>query len=421
MDDQAPPPYAPSDPHTAMPSITSSASISAESPIQPSLRGGYIRRNNITREPSFTSTAAYFEERRSTIQRPNFVLRHSLNLFPGITRDDLPFPQPEDHYRARDVSEVDWYTFTNYLLLIAYEEINKATQSAAEESAEQERYTRVVAQWDEGFFGDRGIWLQYEPASLTSASRAVRTPSIPHSAAPSYSHPQHEHASHDDHHGGRWRTHRKHPPRSRSSSTSSSSSSSSSSSEESIASIASRDLDGLNNAQVQQSLNSFRQNAKVNLVAAVAQLRSELRSQSRVPGNGYNSREAKLQRRGLHRKIKGEIKAWQHSMRDAKRARKREMKAAKRERKQARTQTKRETKALWREEKQKYKTEKREAKQERKREKRARKTERKSGDRFERAPNPPMAFQGQQTGVLPGEGSRMGAPRVADERVGYGY
>lgn len=389
MDDQAPPPYAPSDPRIATPSTTSPASISAESLIQPSLRGGYVRP-----EPSFASAAGYFEERQSTMQRPNFVLRHYLNIFPGITRNNLPFPQPEDLYRARDVSHVDWHTFTNHLLPIAHEGTNKATHSAREESSEQqERYTVVVAEWNEGFFGHRGIWLHYEPASLPSSSRAVPLRSIPSGAPPSYSHPQHGGASHDNHRDEGRRSRRKHPSRSRSSSTSSSSSSSSLSSEESIASITSRDLDGLNNAQVQQPLNSFRQNARVNLVAAVAQLHSELRSQSRVPDNSYNSREAKLQRHRLHREIKNEIRAWQHSRRDAKRAWKQERRAAKRERKHAKAQTKRENKALWREEKQKYKAVIREAKQSGKAERKTRKTERKSDDRFERAPNPPTAIQ----------------------------
>jgi len=392
MDNEAPPPYAPFDPHTAAPSTTSSASIS-ESPIQPSLRGGYVRRNDGISEPTFASAARYFEERQSTIQRPDFVLRHSLNLFPGITRSDLPFPQPENRYRARDVSDVDWHTFTNYLVPIAYEDTNKATHSATKESAEQqERYTAVVAEWNEGFFGHRGICLHYEPASLPSSSRALPLRSIPSDAPPIYSHPQHGGASHDDHRGEGRRSHRIPPSISRSSSTSLSSSSSSSSSEESTASIASRDLDGLTKTQVLQPLNSFRQNARVNLAAAVAQLHAELRSQPRFQGNDYSCREAKRQRQGLHREIKSEIRALQHSRRDTKRARKQERRAAKRERKQAKDRLKRENKASWREEKQKYKAVKREAKQEGKMERKAKKTERKSGDRFGRAENPPTAF-----------------------------
>lgn len=341
-------------------------------------------------ESTFASAAGYFEERQSTIQQPEFVLRHSLNLFPGITRNDLPFPQPEDRYRARDVSEVDWYTFMNYLLPLAHEEINKAKHSATEESAEEERYAAVVAEWNEGFFGQRGIWLRYEPASLPSASRAIPPQSMSYGAPPSYSHTQLGGASHDDHRDDSGRSHRVTPSISRSSSTSSSSSSSSSSSEESIASIASRDLDGLTNTQVRQSLNSFRQNARVNLAAAVAQLHAELRSQPRLLGNGYSRREAKRQRQELHREIKGEIRALQHSRRDAKRAWKQERRAAKRERKHAKDQLKRENKSSRREEKQKYKAVKREAKQEGKMERKAKKTERKLG---ERTPNPPTAFQ----------------------------
>lgn len=389
MDDQAPPPYTPINPHTATPSITSSTSTSQEPPIQSGLRGGYVRY-----EPNFASAAGYFEERHSTIEQPECVLRHSLNLFPGITRYDLPFPQPEDLYRARDVAEADWYTFLNYLLTTAHEHINKSTYSATKGSAEEEeRYAAVVAEWNEGFFGQRGIWLQYEPASLPSASRVIPPQPMLYGAPPNYSHTQLGRASHDNHHDERWRAHRNHIPRSRSFSTSSSSSSSSSSSQESIASIASRDLEGLNHAQVQQALNNFRQNARVNLVAAVTQLRSELRAQSNTLGHSHNSREAKLQRQGLHREIKNEIRAWQHSMRDAKRARKLEMRATKRERKHAKTQMKREDKAMWREEKQKYKAVKREAKHEGKMERKARKIERKSRDRFERVPNPPTAFQ----------------------------
>lgn len=379
MDDQAPPPYTPINPHTATPSIASSASTLQESPTRSGLRGGYVRY-----ETTFASAAGYFEERHSPIQQPEFVLRHSLNLFPGIARYDLPFPQPEDLYRSRDVTEADWYTFINYLLRTADDHINKSTYSATTESAdEQERCAAVVAEWNEGFFGPRGIWLQYEPASLPSASRAIPPQSMPYGAPPTYNHTQHGRASHDDHHDERWRAHTNYPCRSRSSSTSSSSSSASSSSQESIASIASCDLEGLNHAQVQQPLNNFRQNARVNLVAAVAQLRSELRAQPTTLSSSHNSRETKLQRRELHREIKSEIRTWQHSLRDAKRARKLEIKAAKRERKHAKMQSKREDKAMWREEKQKYKAGRREAKHEGKMERKARKAERKSGVRFE--------------------------------------
>lgn len=414
MDDQAPPPYAPSNPHTAMPPITSSASTLTESSTQPFLRGGYVRY-----EPTLASAAGYFEGRQCTIQQPEFVLRHSLNLIPCMTRNDLTFPQPEDRYRARDVSEVDWNTFTGYLLPTAHEETNEAKHSAREENAEEEkRYAIVVAEWNEGFFGQRGIWLRYEPASLPSASRAIPPQSMFYGAPPSYSHTQHGGASHDDHRDEGGRPHRVTLSKPRSSSTSSSSSSSSSSSEESIASIASRDLDGLSKTQVLQPLNSFRQNAGVNLAAAVAQLRAELRSQPRFLGSGYSRREAKLQRQGLHREIKGEIRALQYSRRDAKRAWKQERRAVKRERKQAKNQLKRENKAAWREEKQKYKAVRREAKQERKMAKRAKKMERKAGDRFERALNPPTAFQGQQTGVLLGEEPGLRPLRGVDDKAG---
>ena len=441
MDDQAPPPYTPSDPHAAPPPNNSSNSIPADSPVLTSVRSSYLRRDNVLTEPT---AAGYFEERPCTIQYPSFILRHSLNLISDVTRNDLPFPQPEERYHARDVTDDDWHTFTNYLLSVAHNEASMTVPPTTEETpGQQERFAAIVAEWNQGFFGPRGILLHYEPTTpLPFPSRAVSSQAAAFGAPPTYAQPQNGPSSSrsvpfrpasygavpadvrplnggalfDNHQEERWRSHTKYRSRSRSSSTSSSSSSS----EDSVDSISSRDLNGLNNGQVQQPLASFRRNAKINLTAAVSQLRSELRSQARVSGSGYGDRRAKAQTQGLQREIKDEIRALVRSRHDAKRAWKQERRALKRERKEARRELRRDNKTIWREEKQKYKAAKNEAKHARKTEKKARKLGRKSGGKLGQAQSPRMGFRGesgQETGVIAREGLRTGAPRMMDQKV----
>lgn len=414
----APPPYTPIQSDTAASSVVDSASTHSESAVPSGIRGGYVRPDQIPVEPVFASATSYFQERPCTIQPPDFVLRHSLNLMPDTTRSDLPYPQPESRYRARDVTDVDWHTFLNYLLPLSPDGYHQALDQTSSHSPEQQdKFVAIIGEWNELFFGPRGILLHYEPAALPSSSRSVPTQSTLYAALPPYAGSHHEHASNRQQHHDGYRSDVKRPVRSRSSSTSSSSSSSSSSSNDSVASIASRDVDGLNNAQVQQPLDAFRRNAKVNLVAAVAQLRTELRSQPRSALFSSNNKEARAQRQSLQRDIKGEIRNLVRSRRDVKRSMKQERRAIKRQAKQARRQLKRENKAVWKEEKHKYRAAKNEAKHERRTAKKSSKMERRSGAPLPiRVQDPRVSSRGQETGVVNEGTTNTRAPRMMDEK-----
>ena len=155
MDDShAPPPYTPSSP------ISEQA---PNFPIGTGLRGGDAHLPSRPDAVHFHSAAAYLQERPCTIQYPSYILNHTLLFPPNATRDDLPFPQPQDQYQSRDVSMEDWDTFVNYLLPTDVDSAGGKGRLGRPRSKDTLRDREVVeavlAEWHEGFFGPRGIQI----------------------------------------------------------------------------------------------------------------------------------------------------------------------------------------------------------------------------------------------------------------------
>ncbi|KAI9787802.1 MAG: hypothetical protein M1816_007450 [Peltula sp. TS41687] len=66
--------------------------------------------------PFSTSATFYFEGRPSPIRTTSDSTIYRLIIPPNARADQLSFPQPENIWLSRDVTRLDWSTFTNYLL-----------------------------------------------------------------------------------------------------------------------------------------------------------------------------------------------------------------------------------------------------------------------------------------------------------------
>ncbi|KAL9601298.1 MAG: hypothetical protein Q9219_002593 [cf. Caloplaca sp. 3 TL-2023] len=151
-DSSIPPPYTPTSAHSA---DLSDGLLSA------GLRGGDAQPSLSMDDPLVSSAVVYFLERPCTVQGSSHVLNHALVFSPSSTRDDFPFPQPEDQYRSRDVTLEDWNTFLNYLLPIDRQPIDGKAGIGRLRSKDtlrdRDRIETVLDEWHQGFFEPRGI------------------------------------------------------------------------------------------------------------------------------------------------------------------------------------------------------------------------------------------------------------------------
>lgn len=131
-----PPPYTAHDdfPPSLPPTRgATSSSIPATLAIRTSIRGGYIRHTPFAGDPVFTSAETYFEERPCTIPHPGSVLNYHVSIPADVARGSLPFPEPANEYRARDVTTADWCTFVNYLLPTPQDGLDKPGKQRQDE------------------------------------------------------------------------------------------------------------------------------------------------------------------------------------------------------------------------------------------------------------------------------------------------
>ena len=397
--DGPPPPYTLVDPHAAPYSSSRDVNPSPRIPIR--LRGGYIRRDEVSEAPGHPSAAQYFDQRPCPFQNPSSVLKYPLTIASGARREDVVFPQPDRDFRARDVTTVDWHTFTSYLIPNESSDSNTGSETpgrGAHDSPErQSRIRGVINEWNEGFFNPRGVLIHYEPNIAIATSSRSTASDIPVTLVNSGSQlpaldprarsfnagrakPYPCDQSYDWNSPGQQNSHHrffkpKQQSRHRSSSSTSSSSSSSSSSDSSIDSISSKDLNGLDHTQVQQAMANFRVTAPTTgLSSAVGQLRTQLRAQRHAGGisnrciNIANQAQLRAESRRLQAQIVDEVRAMKGSRREQRRAWKQTKKEARRERRGLKRELKKERRDLKRESKAAY----RDAKRELKAEKRAR-------------------------------------------------
>ncbi len=335
-----PPPYTPQ-------SLSSGTSFSTTITLafRPSLRGGYIRPGSSFNQIELASAAAYFEERAYTLQHPSYILEHRVVVPPDVSRESLHYPQPEEQYQERDVSVADWQTFVNFLLP-ARAESSAEKDNAGEDPDERfERIDAVAAEWNEGFFGPRGIRILWDIQSIEAPeySSVIDTigdsisvdqaeQSTPLAVVESESSkPDCKEAHRASHRICGPHSYQRRPSDCSTTSTSSSSSFSSSS----IESFSSGDLVGSNFPQILETITSLRHDlaGNSNLKASIRKVRKDLRAQRRsLPRNERKqwSREFKTELRAQKKAIKTEVKSL---IKEAKAIHKIERKAWKVERK----------------------------------------------------------------------------------------
>ncbi len=227
---EAPPPYTPSasTPATSAPSsngddqaiLTPTESISSALPsYEASTVPGHAVTTNFTHSPSslspanysplifpnthtvptspflsehgttFSSAAAYFEERQPTLQPYDEVLTHHMVITASSTPETIPFPPHA--WLSRDIKYQDFATFLNYLL--PHHLANPSTFADKKEQGptkkpevqgpipgteQQAIIDVVVAEWNEGFFNPRGVRIETlspvtPPGSSDQGERAI--------------------------------------------------------------------------------------------------------------------------------------------------------------------------------------------------------------------------------------------------------
>lgn len=345
-DEIPPPPYSPSN------SSSPTDSFSTH-PVRLSLRGGYIRPTLSTDSSTFTSAAAYFEERPCTLRSPSEILEHQITVPADATRESLYSSYPERKLQDRDVRLADWYTFLNFLVPDQPDPLVENEKKLDPNEDLDERYEgieAVVAEWNEGFFGPRGVRIlcDHRPleapayrslidlsgndlsgnqAPLSSTLAATQTGVEPSKTAES----DLGNLGRQDYHRHGPYSHKRRSSIASTSSSSSSSHSSSSFSSCSIGSFSSGDLAGSDFPLVMGTLLSLRQDPdrKANLKASIRHIAKDLRAQRRaLPRHERKqfSREVKTELHTQKKAIKTEIKSL---IKEARATRKMEKKARK--------------------------------------------------------------------------------------------
>lgn len=190
------------------PSIVPARSAPSRSPVSPGLTTTLslipqTRLNGITNEElqkiGFVSAAPYFELRTPVQPRPSNVIYHHISISPDAGPDNLLFPWPGERWTSREVDDQDWMTFLNHLFpphaaegdtkggqeleadtgvdmggcrlgksstrdqsrpLLGNRPGSSTSTGAQNRETDRSRRIRieaVAAQWNEGFFGPRGL------------------------------------------------------------------------------------------------------------------------------------------------------------------------------------------------------------------------------------------------------------------------
>ncbi|KAL2072969.1 hypothetical protein VTL71DRAFT_10293 [Oculimacula yallundae] len=214
---EAPPPYSPSDPHSAnihqqlphrqnyLANLSTNSQLTSSSISNASLPPTYPMTSTIPaselQRAGFISATSYFLLRTAPLTKPRNIFYHHMTMAPDVQARSLPFPQPVDTWTGRGVDRQDWETFISFLLTPYWEErradaeglaemdadegieigvsrstdqsrpllggssgLGPASQLQGAQSREQERLRRVrieavSSQWNEGFFAPRGLQI----------------------------------------------------------------------------------------------------------------------------------------------------------------------------------------------------------------------------------------------------------------------
>ena len=178
-DSPPPPPY----------TEATDASETASQPVQAGLRGGYMRPSLPLQQDNLSSATTYFENRdHPDVRRAGAYLdlvEHTIHINAETTRDDLAFPLPIEASVARDVTNLDWSTFVNFLFPMRDEDHNEKPRLekgpkrlsfvGKDTPARRDRVLAVVAEWNENFFNPRQIHIDADFSPQPSSSSLQST------------------------------------------------------------------------------------------------------------------------------------------------------------------------------------------------------------------------------------------------------
>ncbi|KAM5445189.1 hypothetical protein MaudCBS49596_007778 [Microsporum audouinii] len=171
-DDDAPPPYTPTDPLTPASTVTDSSRQVSSADHIPSY-------THAVEAPNFVSAAAYFSERRppANPQPDSEPLEHALIFYKRSQAKDYSRYPRCWRSKAEDITQHDWDTFLNYLLPLHLgpasshphmpqklrAEIERDRKDRPQETDEERqwRITAVVTEWNFNFFLPRGVMIVY--------------------------------------------------------------------------------------------------------------------------------------------------------------------------------------------------------------------------------------------------------------------
>ncbi|KAL8792892.1 MAG: hypothetical protein Q9195_004534 [Heterodermia aff. obscurata] len=155
-----PPPYSVHDPHGAP---SNQVQRKSKSPIEKRTS------ENKDDEPLFISGTAYFAMHPFTPSRKFPLLTYHLPLLQDASADSVNFPGTESIQRQRNLTGQDWQAFLNHMILQQPERARASRCEDADarenENTRRSRIKAVTSEWNDGFFGPRGLHIILEIAA----------------------------------------------------------------------------------------------------------------------------------------------------------------------------------------------------------------------------------------------------------------
>ena len=137
--------------------------------------------------PLFISGAAYFAMHPFTPSREFPLLTYHIPLLQDAKAEFINFPGAESIKRERDITGQDWQAFLNHMIL---QQPERATASTSEDAVSLEKeHTRrsrieaVTSEWNDGFFGPRGLFMIVEIEARLRCNPKIFTSNLGKSSA----------------------------------------------------------------------------------------------------------------------------------------------------------------------------------------------------------------------------------------------
>ncbi|KAK1623307.1 hypothetical protein BDP81DRAFT_440000 [Colletotrichum phormii] len=96
--------------------------------------------------------------RQPPFPRPDSVAVHHIIVGTGATSLSLPFPDPAEVWKSRDISVQDWAAFaSNITAALDANTVDDKKQATNMEEYKEKRLMEIVEGWNRGFFEQRGL------------------------------------------------------------------------------------------------------------------------------------------------------------------------------------------------------------------------------------------------------------------------